>query len=320
MLRKKYRFCPDTLTYIEIKPTRRRILKGILFYFLISLVLSFGYFSIFLKVSSTPGEKKLQKEKAELLRAYNDLDKKVSEMDTDFDFIASRDENIYRAIYDIKPIEINEFGTGGTDKSLSLDNLENSQLILNTAKKIDKLSGKMKVQKKSLEELETIVYRKQAELKRLPAIQPVENKDLLYTGSGFGTRFHPILNIYRMHEGLDFICPRGAEVYATADGKVSSVRVSTTFGKVVEIEHGNGYLTLYGHLSSFNVKQGKEVKRGEIIGFVGSTGLSSGYHLHYEVHKNGKAVNPISYFFNDLSPDQFVRMQMIADSIQQSMD
>ena len=316
----KYKFSSETLEYIEIKQSRKTIIKKTSAYFIASIVLSIGYFSIFLKISDTPKEKTLRRENSELIQIYNDLNNKVSEINNEFSLIEERDEKIYRAIFDINPLQMRDGGSGGSNKYINYKNIKNKDLVINTAQRINKLSEKLKIGKKSLNNLEKLAISKQKELLHIPAIQPVENKDLLRTGSGFGMRHHPILNIYRPHEGQDFICPKNSEVYATADGKVSSVRRSTTFGRVVEINHGYGYLSLYGHLSGFNVKQGQEVKRGDIIGYVGNSGLSSGNHLHYEVHIKGQPVNPIPYFFNDLSPDEFVQMRIIADSIKQSMD
>jgi len=316
----KYKFSSETLEYIEIKQSRKTTIKKFSIFFIASIILSVGYFAIFLKISDTPEEKALRRENKELIEVYNDLNNKVLKISNEFDLIEERDENIYRAIFNINPLQIRDGGTGGSNKYSNYKNLKNKDLVIKTAQRIDNLSEKLKIEKTSLTDLEKLAFSKQKELLHTPAIQPVKNKDLLRTGSGFGMRHHPILNIYRPHEGQDFICPKGSEVYATADGKVSSVRRSTTFGKVIEIKHGYGYLSLYGHLSEFKVKQNQEIKRGDIIGYVGSTGLSSGNHLHYEVHIKGKAVNPIPYFFNDLSPDEFVQMRMIADSIKQSMD
>jgi murein DD-endopeptidase MepM/ murein hydrolase activator NlpD len=320
MNKSKFRFSSETLEYIEIKQTRKTIIKKFSTFFIASIILSIGYFAIFLKISDTPEEKALRRENKELIEVYNSLNNKLLEINNEFELIEKRDENIYRAIFNVNPLQIRNGGTGGSNKYSNYENLKNKNLVINTAQRIDKLSEKLKIEKSSLIDLEKLAFAKQKELLHTPAIQPVENKDLLRTGSGFGMRHHPILNIYRPHEGQDFICPKGSEVYATADGKVSSVRRSTTFGRVIEINHGYGYLSLYGHLSRFNVKQNQKVKRGDIIGYIGSSGLSSGNHLHYEVHIKGKAVNPIPYFFNDLSPDEFVLMRVIADSIKQSMD
>ncbi len=320
MAKKAYKFSNETLEFIEIKQTRSSLIKKIGIYFIASIIVSLGYFYIFLKVSDTPEEIALRQENIELLQSYNDLNSKVANITKEFSSIEKRDENIYRAIFDVSPFELRDGGSGGSDKYLNYANIKNKELVVNSAKKINRLSERLKVEDKSLKDLEKLALNKKTELLHTPAIQPVENNDLLRTGSGFGLRYHPILKIYRPHEGQDFICPKGAEVYATADGKVSSVRRSTTFGRVVEINHGYGFLSLYGHLSGFNINKGQNVKRGDIIGYVGNTGLSSGNHLHYEIHKNGQPINPIPYFFNDLSPDEFVQMRMIADSIKQSMD
>ena len=154
----------------------------------------------------------------------------------------------------------------------------------------------------------------------LPAIMPVSNKDLSYTGSGFGMRFHPILRINRMHEGLDFIAPAGSEVFATADGVVANARVSGTFGNIIEIDHGFGYRTLYAHLQAFNVKAGETVKRGQVIAWVGNTGLSAGTHLHYEVHFKGREIDPVHYFFNDLSSQEYEQIIKLASEHKTSLD
>jgi murein DD-endopeptidase MepM/ murein hydrolase activator NlpD len=149
---------------------------------------------------------------------------------------------------------------------------------------------------------------------------PIYNEDLKLIGAGFGMRMHPILNIYRMHEGIDFFASTGTAVFATADGVVTDARESETFGKVVEIDHGYGLTTLYAHLNGFKVRKGQLVKRGDVIGEVGNTGLSSGEHLHYEVHVNGKEVDPVNYFFKDLSPEEYRKVVAIAQAYERSMD
>ena len=290
MTNKRYKYCAETLKYIEIKQTLKKIIKKIITYFIASIILSIGYFSVFLKISETPEEKALRRENTELIQTYKELNNKVSEIYNDFGLIEQRDENIYRAIFSVNPLQIRNGGSGGSNKYSHYNNIKNKDLVINIAQRINKLSEQLKIENSSLKDLEILTLDKAKELLHTPAIQPVENKDLLRTGSGFGMRYHPILNIYRPHEGLDFICPKGSEVYATADGKVSSVRRSTTFGRIVKINHGYGYMSLYCHLSGFNVKQGQEVKRGDIIGYVGNTGLSSGSHLHYEIHKKGNTL------------------------------
>ena len=320
MAKVKYKFSPETLEYVEIRQSKKSKIKKIAFYFIASICISLIYFFFYLKIFNSPEEKALKKENEELNRIYLELNKKLISIDDEFAKIEERDDKIYRAIFNIDPLEIRDGGSGGSNKYTHYKNITSKNLVVSIAERINKLTEKITIENKSLSDLEKLAYSKQKELLHTPAIQPVENKDLLRTGSGFGMRHHPILNIYRPHKGQDFVCPKGSEVYATADGKVSSVRWSTTFGRVVEINHGYGYLTLYGHLSKYTVKLSQKIKRGDLIGYVGSSGLSSGNHLHYEVHKNGIPVNPIPYFFNDLSPDEFIKMKMIADSIKQSMD
>ncbi len=320
MAKVKYKFSAETIEYVEIKQSKKTKIKKIAFYFIASICISLIYFYFYLKIFNSPEEKALKKENEELNRIYLELNEKLISIKNEFAIIEERDDKIYRAIFNIDPLEIRDGGSGGSNKYAHYDKTTSKNLVISTAERINKLTEKITIENKSLSDLEKLAYSKQKELLHTPAIQPVENKDLLRTGSGFGMRHHPILNIYRPHKGQDFVCPKGSEVYATADGKVSSVRWSTTFGRVVEINHGYGYLTLYGHLSKYTVKLSQKIKRGDLIGYVGSSGLSSGNHLHYEVHKNGIPVNPMPYFFNDLSPDEFIKMKMIADSIKQSMD
>ena len=192
--------------------------------------------------------------------------------------------------------------------------------VVNTAKRIDRLNSHLSVQENSYRDVLKEAFRNKTRLNHLPAIMPIANDNLLLTGSGFGIRLHPILKIYRMHEGMDFFAYIGTDVYATADGIVKDVRISETFGKVIEIDHGFGMLTLYAHLSAFNVKEGQRVKRGNIIGEVGNTGMSSGQHLHYEVHIDGKEVDPVNYYFQDLSPAEYRKVVAIAQAYEMSMD
>ena len=153
----------------------------------------------------------------------------------------------------------------------------------------------------------------------IPAIQPVSNKELRRIASGFGYRYHPIYKTLRMHTGMDFSAPRGTPIYATGNGKVKSTKRKSGYGKTCVVDHGFGYKTLYGHMSKIIVKRGQKVKRGEIIGYVGSTGTSTSPHLHYEVRINDKPVNPVHYFFNDLSPEEYEKVIEISSRINQSL-
>jgi murein DD-endopeptidase MepM/ murein hydrolase activator NlpD len=190
-----------------------------------------------------------------------------------------------------------------------LEGYDNAEIVVNSTQRLDKLTKEVYVQSKSYDEIIEMAKRREEQLSCLPAIQPISNKDLTRTASGWGYRIHPIYKIRKFHYGMDFTAPTGTEVYATADGTVEIVDQSRRgYGNKIVIDHGFGYKTLYGHLNGFNVRKGQKVKRGDVIGFVGSTGLSTAPHLHYEVHLNGNKVNPISYYFNDLTPEEWDRM------------
>jgi murein DD-endopeptidase MepM/ murein hydrolase activator NlpD len=218
------------------------------------------------------------------------------------------------------PWSIREAGIGGHDPSMNLSNAIYPEHVIRTATRIKQLETHLKVQENSYHEVMREAYRNKIKLNHIPAIMPIYNEDLLLTGSGFGMRLHPILKIWRPHEGIDFFAYTGTDVFATADGIVSNVRVSETFGKVIEINHGYGFTTLYAHLNKFLVREGQRVKRGQIIGEVGNTGLSSGQHLHYEVHVKGQEVDPVNYFFKDLTPSEYKKVAAIAQAYEMSMD
>jgi murein DD-endopeptidase MepM/ murein hydrolase activator NlpD len=199
--------------------------------------------------------------------------------------------------------------------------MENSDLIIKTNQRLDKLSKQLYVQSKSYDEIISMAKNKEKMLSSIPAIMPVSNKDLTRTASGYGWRIHPIYKIRKFHEGMDFTAPTGTEVYATGDGIIEVVKSSKRgYGKRVVIDHGFGYKTRYAHLNEFNVRRGQEVKRGEVIGYVGSSGLSVAPHLHYEVMKGNKNVNPVDYYFNDLTPKQYEKMIFISSNSGQSLD
>ena len=193
-------------------------------------------------------------------------------------------------------------------------------MIINSTKQIDKLTKEIEVQSRSLDEIETLAKEKIKLLEAIPAIQPIQNKDLKRVASGYGMRMHPILKYRKMHNGMDFTAKTGTPIYATANGKVIKAKRSGAFGNVVYIDHGYGYETIYAHLSKFNTRRGSWVKRGEIIGYVGNTGRSSGPHLHYEVHKNGRPVNPVNFYHGGLTPEEYDIMLEKASQENQSFD
>jgi murein DD-endopeptidase MepM/ murein hydrolase activator NlpD len=193
--------------------------------------------------------------------------------------------------------------------------------MLRTSQKLDYLSKQIVVQSKSYDEILKLVQNKANMLGAIPAIQPVSTKDLKQMASGFGWRTDPIYKMPKFHAGMDFAAPIGTEVYATGDGVVQRADAQASgYGNHIRIDHGYGYMTLYGHLSRTKVRPGQKVKRGEVIGYVGNTGKSTGPHLHYEVYKNGEHQNPINYYFNDLTPDEYEAMLKISANSNQSFD
>jgi murein DD-endopeptidase MepM/ murein hydrolase activator NlpD len=322
MARKKYHFNPDQLTLTPVKRSLKRWLIRATSYILFSLIIGTAGFFLTTGLVKTPREKNLISQNEKLLELFISLDKRLNAYDRTLSAMVNLDDSIYRSLVGKNPLpwSLREAGTGGHSPNISLSEAGYPAEVIEIAERIDRLDAHLKIQENSYKEVLKEAFRTRTRLNHMPAIMPIYNEDLKMTGSGFGMRMHPILNIYRMHEGIDFFASTGTPVFATADGVVKDVRVSETFGKVIEIDHGYGLVTLYAHLSSFKVKKGQAVKRGNIIGEVGNTGLSSGEHLHYEVHVNGNEVDPVNYFFNDLSPAEYRKVVAIAQAYERSMD
>lgn len=319
----KYRFNPQTLSYEKVERKLSRYLLRLLGYALVVLIAASGLTSLILSEYDTPEVKALREQNNQLLEQYNSLNDQLTQIEAVLDEIQVRDDNIYRVVFDTDPIpeSVRKAGFGGTDKYADLESFENADIVLSTSKKVDVISKQAYIQAKSYEDVLNMALEKEVELSATPAIMPVSNKDLTYTSSGFGYRIHPVYKVRRFHYGMDFVAPKGAPVYATGDGKVIKVLTKRVgHGKHVIVDHGYGYETLYGHLNGFNVRVGQKVKRGQVLGFVGTTGTSTAPHLHYEVHKDGKKVDPKYYFFKDLSPDEFEELVAISSNVAVSFD
>ena len=323
MARKKYKYNPETLSYVKVEYSfKEKFLRGIIFaslFLIAAVILSFGLSYIY----DSPRERAEKQEYKRMQAQYKVLNKKFEAAENILNEIQDRDNNIYRTIFGVDPIpqSIREAGFGGVDKYKEFSGMKNSELIISTTQKLDQLRGKLDVQAKSYEEVERLSLNKEKMLECIPAIQPISNKDLTRACSGWGYRVHPVYHIRKFHYGQDFTAPSGTDIYATGAGVVEVLDVrSSGYGMKIVINHGYGYKTLYGHCSGFNVKLGQKVKRGDIIGFVGSTGLSTAPHVHYEVHKNGKRINPINYYFNDLSPEEYDRMIEISANREKTFD
>lgn len=319
----KYRYNPGTLSYEREEATFKTRLFQVLSYIISGLIFGSIFVLIFTYYIDSPREKELIRENEQLQFQYSILDKKLGDMSRVLSNIEDRDDNIYRVIFEAEPIpdDVRKAGFGGADRYQGLEGFENSPLMINTTKKLDQLSKQLYIQSLSLDDVYNLARQKEKMLSSIPAIMPVAGKDLKRVASGYGMRLHPVFKVRKMHPGMDFTAPTGTEIYATGNGKVVIVEKKRRgYGYSIVIDHGYGYKTRYAHMSKFNVRKGQNVKRGDVIGFVGNTGTSTGPHLHYEVIKNGKKINPANFYSNDLTPEQYELMLEISSTTNQSFD
>ena len=324
MRKEKYYYNPETCKFEKVKKSKKEQFLNISGLLSIILLTSMGLLTIYDAYFESPKIIQLKKENSELQTHYEILNKEVNIAYKMLENLEERDDNIYRVIFEAEPIpsSIRKVGIGGINryKNLLDGNLEREDLLLDNYVKIDELKRKLYIQTKSYDDLYNMATSKEDLVAAIPAIQPVSNKDLKRLASGFGRRIDPFLKVKRMHYGLDFSIKIGTPIYATADGKAVVVKTSFGgFGKHIYLDHGNGYRTVYAHLDKFNVKRGQKVKRGELIAYSGNSGRSTAPHLHYEVHKGGKKVNPINFFFNDLTPSQYEEVIKIASVENQAL-
>lgn len=323
MRHQKFYFNPKTLQYEKYKPT---FLKQVLNFFgigLLSLLVGAGITAIFLNYFETPQETALKEEVNEYQEKFNDLQSRINQISNTVEDLEERDSRIYRSLFEAEPIPsgVREGGFGGVERYSHLEDFDNSEILIDATRNIDQLENQLQVLSNSFEEVKDLALKKEEKLSSIPAIQPVDNDGLSRIASGFGRRVHPIYGTVQHHDGLDFAASRGTAVYATGDGKVVKTEKSQRgYGNKVLIDHGFGYETLYAHLYEIEVQRGEKVQRGELIGKVGSTGMSSAPHLHYEVHKEGQPIDPINYFHNDIEPDDLETIIKFANQANQSMD
>lgn len=310
MARIKYYYDTESCRYERIKVSTWDIVLNLLGFFMVALVLAGGMLWFYINYFESPEEAILRKENSQKDYYLEIQGKKLAEMEKMLLSLETRDDDIYRVIFGVEPIpdQIRTAGVGGVDryKDLLESGIDRNSFILQNQQKIDELKRKMVIQSKSYDEIIKLAKNKEKWLRSLPAIQPVSNKQLKRLSSGFGYRIDPIHKVRRPHNGVDFSLPKGTPVYATGDGVVKVVRSSFTgYGKRIEIDHGFGYKTRYAHLELFNVKKGQKVKRGDLIAYSGNSGKSTAPHLHYEVHKDGKPINPVYFFSKDLTDEEF---------------
>ena len=325
MAKVKYYYDSENLAYRKIiTKTRKKI--GVVLLFLVASAL-FGLLSFIVLLNmpyfETPKNKKQAREIENLKLRYAILNKKMDEVEDVIKFIEDRDNNLYRVYFNASPIpeEARKSGFKNANRYKELEGYDNSELVANTTKRIDVLRKELAIQSKSLDDILKMTKAKDKLLAAIPAIQPVKNENLKRMVSGFGYRTDPFTKVRKMHEGMDFTSKTGTPIYATGDGFVSRAdNTASGFGNHIVIQHGFGYETLYAHLSKYKCRAGQRVKRGDIIGYVGSTGRSEGPHLHYEVHKNGKVVNPLNFYYGNISAVEYVAIAQAANQENQSFD
>lgn len=319
----KYYYNTNTLRYEKLEtPLRVKLLR--VFGFIAAALVTAGLISyVAFQFIGSPKEKILQQQNEDLKDNYRQLKGRIESIQQQMQELEKRDNTVYRAIFEANPIPDSARAKELETKLeiATIQKLKDNQLVASIVNTLDNLGNRIAAQKKSYDEVEELVKNKEQLLSHTPAIQPVSNKDLNRIASGFGYRIDPVYKTTKFHAGLDFSAPQGTPIYATADGTVTTAgNTGNGYGNHVIINHGYGYETLFGHMVRVKARAGQTVKRGEIIGWVGSTGKSTGPHCHYEVHKNGEKINPIYFFFNDLSPEQFDLLLKKAAASNQSFD
>jgi len=325
MAKVKYYYDAENLAYRIIKPMRGKKI-GVALLFLFSSAL-FG-FLCFVALLNTPffetPKDKLQAREIENMKIrYEILNRKMDQVDEVLEDIEDRDNNVYRTYFNASaiPDEQRKAGFGGVNRYKDLEGFDNSELVMGTTKRLDMLSKELVIQSKSLDEIAKLAKDKEKLLASIPAIQPVKNEDLRQMASGFGYRSDPFTKIRKFHAGMDFSARTGTPIFATGDGVVVAADNKLSgYGNRVVIRHGFGYETLYGHMSRFKARAGQKVKRGDVIGYVGSTGRSEAPHLHYEVHKNGEVVNPLNFYYGNISAKEYILISKLANQENQSLD
>lgn len=323
MRKQKYYYNTKTQSYEKAKSTWRwRLLKGFIYVGSVC-ALAIGLSLIIFNFFETPQEIIAEREISKMEGEFVLLQNRIKRIEKLVDDLGERDDNIYRVIFEAEPIsdEVRNSGIGGGNEYSELLRLPKGKLIRNTKLKVDQLEKQIAVQSRSYQELKSLLENKEDMLASIPAIQPIPDIESVYLSSGFGMRYHPIYKTKRMHTGIDFSANVGTEIHVTGDGVVEDIQKDRTgYGYHITINHDFGYKTLYAHLSEINVRSGEMVSRGEVIGKSGNTGTSTAPHLHYEVILNDAKINPIHFFFNDLSPAEYEDIVELAELSNQSFD
>ena len=318
----KYYYNTNTLRYEKLEtPLRIKLLRvfGFIAAALVTaMLISYAAF----RFVGSPGEKLLRIENEKMKDRYKELSVQLKGIQKQMRELEKRDNDVYRTIFEANPIP-DSARAKEIEKQLEIatvESMDNNELLISISSILNNLNSRITVQQTSYKELDKLINNKAQLLAHTPAIQPLSNKDLERIASGYGYRIDPIYKTVKLHAGLDFTAPTGTPIYATADGVIETSGREGGYGTHVVINHGFGYKTLYAHMVRTKVRPGKKVIRGEVIGYVGSTGKSTGPHLHYEVIRRGQKIDPVYFFYNDLSPEQFDRLLKKASVANQSFD
>jgi len=319
----RYRYNYRSLSYEKVEVTLRHRIYNVVKFFATGLVFATVIVFFAYTFIDSPKEKLLKRENEQFKLQYQLIDKRLEQIAMVLSDLETRDDNIYRVIFEAEPIpkNIRKAGYGGMNRYKELQGFDNSKLVIQTHKQLDKIAKQLYIQSRSFDDVIEMAKQKEEMLACIPAILPISNKDLTHMASGFGYRIDPIYKTTKFHAGMDFTAPTGTEIFATGDGKVEgSDRRMRGYGRYVVVDHGYGYKTLYAHMSKVLVRPGTKVKRGDLLGLVGCTGKCVGPHLHYEVRKEGNPINPVNFYFNDLTPEEYELMIELSSKITQSFD
>lgn len=317
----KFHYNPETLSFERVETSARNILKKIFIHLFSSAAIGFILFLIFTLLIDSPEEKQLKKDLETMKVKYRLLDKKVDQLTKISHDLQQRDNNLYRVIFQAEPLP--DFTAGYSNEGALINELsdKSSSKILNeTSQKVEMLSKQIYSQIQSYDEIVELLKTNETKLQNIPAIQPILNKDLTKVASGFGYRIDPVYHTRKMHTGMDFTAPIGTDIFATGNGVVTFAGWKQGYGNTIIIDHGFGYETLYAHLKKIKVRERQKISRADIIGSVGNTGKSTGPHLHYEVIFKGQHVDPLNFYFLDLSPEEYDKMIQLAQNAGQVLD
>ncbi len=323
MAKEKYIFNHRTLSYEKYSVHWKKRVLQVFSYLLSTMVFALVFVLIAYNFFGSPKERMQSREIEYLKLQYEILNDRLDKLNVLLADMQERDDNIYRVIFEADPIpsSVRRAGYGGVDRYDRLKGYQKSDLVINSAEKLDRIASQLYVQSKSFDEVFDLARNKADMLAAIPAIQPIKNDDMRRISSYYGIRMDPFYKVNKFHQGVDFSAPTGTEVFATGNGKVVKIERSRWgYGNTIIIDHGFGYHTKYAHLHEFKVRRGEFVKRGQLIATVGNSGKSTAPHLHYEVHKNSRPVNPIHFFFNDLTPEEYEMILELSALPMQSMD